>query len=84
MRYNSWVLAIVFLCGFSAFSQEKFKKHIVLKGESITKIAQQYHIKTSAIFELNPDAKNGIKYKSVLLIPITDSKAQQKKTDVVT
>jgi len=63
MKYNSWVLAIVFLCGFSAFSQERFTKHVVSKGENITKIAQQYNVKASAIFELNPDAKNGIKYK---------------------
>ena len=84
MRYNIWGLGIIFLCGFSAFSQEKITKHIVSKGESITKIAQQYHVKTSAIFELNPDAKNGIKYKSVLLIPVTDSKAQKTNTDIVT
>jgi cell wall-associated NlpC family hydrolase len=84
MRYNRWVLAIVFLCAFSVFSQEKFIKHMVSKGESITKIAQQYHIKTSAIFELNPDAKNGIKYKSVLLIPITNPKDQKENTEIVT
>lgn len=84
MKYNSWVLAIVFLCGFSAFSQERFTKHVVSKGENITKIAQQYNVKASAIFELNPDAKNGIKYKSVLLIPITNSKAQKTNTDFIT
>jgi cell wall-associated NlpC family hydrolase len=84
MRYNSWILAIVFLCGFSAFSQEKYTKHIVSKGETISKIAEQYHIKTSAIYELNPDAKKGINYKSVLLIPNTDSKEQKNSADVVT
>jgi cell wall-associated NlpC family hydrolase len=84
MRCNSWFLAIVFLSSFSVFSQEKYTKHIVSKGETITKIAQQYNTKSSAIFELNPDAKNGIKYKSVLLIPIADSKAQKTNTDIVT
>ncbi|SDW85363.1 peptidoglycan endopeptidase [Flavobacterium degerlachei] len=84
MRYNSWILAIVFLCGFSAFSQEKYTKHIVSKGETISKIAEQYHIKTSAIYELNPDAKKGINYKSVLLIPNTGSKEQKNSADVVT
>lgn len=84
MRFNSWVLALVFLCGFSSFSQEKFTKHVVSQGETITKIAQQYNIKSSAIFELNPDAKNGIKYKSVLLIPITDLKSKKTNIDIVT
>jgi cell wall-associated NlpC family hydrolase len=84
MRYNSWILAIVFLCGFSAFSQEKYMKHIVSKGETITKIAEQYHIKISAIYELNPDAKKGINYKSVLLIPNTDLKAQKNSANIVT
>jgi hypothetical protein len=56
------------LIGFSAFSQEKYTKHTVAKGETIIKIAQQYHIKTSAIYELNPEARK-IKFKSTLLIP---------------
>lgn len=84
MRYNNWILAIVFLCGFSAFSQEKFTKHVVSKGETISEIAQQYHVKTSAIFELNPGVKKGIKYKSVLLIPIAESKAKRTNADLAT
>jgi LysM repeat protein len=83
MKYKYWVLAIGFLCWFSAFSQEKYTKHTILKGETITKIAGQYNIKTAAIYELNPTAKKGIKYKSVLLIPITDSKAQKLQSDII-
>ncbi len=84
MRYNSWVLVIGFLFSFSAFSQDKFTKHIVSKGETISKIAQQYHVKASSIFELNPESKNGIKYKSVLLIPINATKSKETNTDLVT
>lgn len=84
MRCNSWVLVIVFLFGFNAFSQDKVTKHIVSKGETISKIAQKYHVKASSIFELNPDAKSGIKYKSVLLIPITEAKSKETNTDLVT
>jgi cell wall-associated NlpC family hydrolase len=69
MKHNNWILGLVFLIGFSAFSQEKYTKHTVAKGETIIKIAQQYHIKTSAIYELNPEARKGIKFKSTLLIP---------------
>jgi cell wall-associated NlpC family hydrolase len=84
MRYNNWILAIVFLGSFSAFSQEKYTKHIVSKGENISKIAEKYHVKPSAIYELNPDAKKGINYKSVLLIPNADSKPQKTSADIVT
>lgn len=71
MKYNNWILGLVFLIGFSAFSQEKYAKHKVAKGETVIEIAQQYHIKTSAIYDLNPEARKGIKFKETLLIPIT-------------
>jgi cell wall-associated NlpC family hydrolase len=66
---------MVFLTGSSAFSQEKYTEHTVSKGETITKIAQQYNIKPSKIYELNPDARKGIKFKSILLIPATTKKS---------
>lgn len=71
---------MVFLISFSAFSQEKYTKHTVAKGETISRIAQQYHIKTSAIYDLNPVARKGIKFKSTLLIPST-AKDIAKTTD---
>ncbi|WPR71564.1 LysM peptidoglycan-binding domain-containing protein [Flavobacterium sp. NG2] len=70
MRSYSWILITVLLFGFTAFSQQKTTEHIVSKGETISKIAKQYNLKASDIYELNPEAKNGIKFKSVLLIPI--------------
>lgn len=78
-RY-SWILVFVFFSGFSVFSQEKYTKHTVLKGETISKIAEQYNIKSSAIYELNPDARKGIKFKSVLLLPVK----AEKKTKLAT
>ena len=69
MKYNNWIFGVLFLVGFTAFSQEKYIKHTVAKGETISKIAQQYQIKANAIYDLNPDARNGIKFKSTLLIP---------------
>jgi LysM repeat protein len=53
----------------TVFSQEKYTKHIVSKGETISRIAQKYNLKSSEIYILNPDARNGIKYKTVLLLP---------------
>ncbi|MGA9638755.1 LysM peptidoglycan-binding domain-containing protein [Flavobacterium sp.] len=69
MRSCSLILVMGLLFGFTAFSQQKTTEHIVAKGETISKIAKQYNIKASDIYELNPKAKNGIKFKSVLLIP---------------
>lgn len=53
----------------TVFSQEKYTQHTVAKGETISGIAKKYNVKSSEIYELNPDARNGIKYKTVLLIP---------------
>jgi LysM repeat protein len=76
MRCYKCIFLIVFFSSMSLFSQEKYKKHTVLNGETISEIAQKYNVKPSAIYELNPDAVNGIKLKSVLLIP---TKAKNKK-----
>jgi len=63
----------------SVFSQEKVIKHKVLKGETISEIADQYNIKASEIYALNPKAKKGIKFHTVLLIP-SKSKTQKGST----
>ncbi len=74
MKYYQWLFLIVFFNSMFVFSQEKYKQHTVSKGETISEIAQKYNVKPSAIYELNPDAVNGIKLKSVLLIPIKAKK----------
>ena len=84
MRYYNWILAVVFFTGLSAFSQENYTKHTVSKGETITKIAQLYKVKASAIYELNPDAKKGIKFQTVLLIPTPVSKSKLATTTIAT
>lgn len=75
MKYFSCVVLFLFLNSLSVFSQEKFTRHTVSKGETISEIAQQYNIKPAAIYELNPDARNGIKFKTVLLIPTKTKKS---------
>lgn len=79
MKYFKLILVMVFLCGVSAFSQEKYTKHTITRGETISNIAQKYKVKPSAIYELNPDCRGVLKLKSVLLIP---SKNSQKETTV--
>jgi cell wall-associated NlpC family hydrolase len=68
----------------SLFSQEKLKKHTVNKGETISEIAKKYNVKPSAIYELNPDAVNGIKLKTVLLIPTNSQKSKASSTTTIT
>ena len=74
MKYFSCLFLIVFFSSMSLFSQEKYRQHTVSKGETISEIAQKYNVKPSAIYELNPDAVNGIKLKTVLLIPTKTKK----------
>ncbi len=69
MKYIRFLFLIFLFSSMSVFSQEKFKQHTVSKGETISEIAKKYNVKPSAIYELNPDAVNGIQLKSVLLIP---------------
>ncbi|MEL1241759.1 peptidoglycan endopeptidase [Flavobacterium flavipallidum] len=85
MRRKFWIVLLVLFVKFNGFSQEKFIQHVVTKGETISKIAEQYNVKSTAIYELNPDAKKGIKFKEVLLIPVasTSSKSTKKNSNLV-
>ena len=69
MKYFNCVFLFIFFNSLVVFSQEKFTRHTVSKGETISEIAQQYNVKPAAIYQLNPDARNGIKFKTVLFIP---------------
>lgn len=74
MKVYYGLILFVFFSSLNVFSQEKYTQHAVAKGETISGIAKQYNIKTNEIYELNPDARNGIKFKSLLLIPIKAKK----------
>ena len=79
MRFKFWIVLLVLFSTFNVFSQEKFIQHIVAKGENISKIAEHYKINATAIYELNPDAKKGIKFKDVLLIPVSTTSQKNQK-----
>lgn len=83
MKCFSWLFLFVFFNGISVFSQEKYTHHTVTKGETISKIAQHYKVKAEAIYELNPDAVNGIKFKSILLIPSATKKTIASSPEVI-
>jgi LysM repeat protein len=60
----------------TVFSQEKTTTHKVKKGETIVQIAQKYNVTPYDIYQLNPDAINGLNPDSVLIIPKTKSKVK--------
>ena len=75
------IVALVFLNSIALFSQEKNTKHTIVKGETISSIAEKYDVKQSEILKLNPSAKNLLKLNAVLLIPTAPSlKANTKPT----
>ncbi|MFE3868754.1 LysM peptidoglycan-binding domain-containing protein [Flavobacterium sp. LS2P90] len=64
------------------FSQEKTKKHTIVKGETVSSIAEKYEVNPSEIYKLNPKAKNLLKLNSVLLIPTSAEKNTNAKTKI--
>ncbi|WP_035693573.1 LysM peptidoglycan-binding domain-containing protein [Flavobacterium sasangense] len=61
-----FLFSLIFLFGLPAQSQIK---HVVTKGETVTQIAKKYEVTPFDIYRLNPDAKNGVKENTTLLIP---------------
>ena len=74
------VLAVMFVCSFNALQAQNFSSHQVKKGETIEEISKRYYLTPLDIYEYNPDAKQGLKPNTVLIIPI--SKAVKPKVTV--
>lgn len=66
---NFRLVMLFFLFSVGVFSQEKYIKHTISKGENITSIAKKYGVKPKAIIEANPESPKILKLNSVLLIP---------------
>ncbi len=81
MKYYFALLSLVFFVTCSAFSQEKVVKYTVSSGETINQIAVKFKITPYDIYQLNPDARNGVKPNTVLLIPTNVGKAVAVKTE---
>jgi cell wall-associated NlpC family hydrolase len=63
------ITALFFLNSIAIFSQERVIKHTIVKGETVSSIADKYEVKQSEIIKLNPSAKKLLKLNSVLVIP---------------
>jgi cell wall-associated NlpC family hydrolase len=68
---NFKLVVIILFLSLSVFSQEKYIKHTISKGDNITTIAKKYGVKPKAIIDANPNAPKILKLNSVLLIPNT-------------
>lgn len=75
MKYFVIFIFSLALLSTPSYAQD-YKKHKVAKGETIASIAKAYKITPYDIYRLNPDAKNGLKENTTLLIP-SASKAPQ-------
>ena len=76
------IVTLFLLNSIVLFSQENTTKHTIVKGETISSIAEKYDVKQSAIFKLNPKAKNLLKLNSILLIPVAATKKTNTKSKV--
>jgi LysM repeat protein len=83
MKYYSTLLSLVFFVTCSAFSQEKVVKYTVTGGETVNQIAVKFKITPYDIYALNPDARNGVKPNTVLLIPAIGNKTAIKREAAV-
>nr|WP_294786873.1 LysM peptidoglycan-binding domain-containing protein [uncultured Flavobacterium sp.] len=84
MKYYLTLLSFVLFISSSAFSQEKVVKYKVSSGETINQIAQKFKVTPYDIYQLNPDARNGITPNSVLLIPTKTGEAKKEVSETKT
>jgi LysM repeat protein len=65
-------LSFLFVFSFGALAQQQYKSHSVQKGETVFSIAKAYGISVEEIYGLNPNAKEGVKINSILIVPDKD------------
>jgi LysM repeat protein len=73
MKYFRVFVFVLTLCSVSVFSQDKNIKHSIVKGETISSIAEKYNVSATSIYKLNPKAKKTLQLNQVILIPNSDA-----------
>ena len=71
---NKFFLILALVFGLNTTNAQNFSTHQVKAGETIEDIAKRYFITPTDIYNLNPDAKNGLKANTILIIPISKAK----------
>lgn len=78
------LIVVLFFLSVGAFSQEKYIKHKISKGENLTVIAKKYGVKAKDISEANPNAPKILKLNSILLIPDKNQTSESEVPETVT
>ena len=69
MKNIIYILGLVLLFNCATIKAQDYKTHRVKQGETIISIAKEYNVTPFDIYKLNPDAKEGIRANTVLIIP---------------
>ena len=69
MKKIIYILGLILLFNCATVKAQDYKTHRVKQGETIFSIAKEYNVTPFDVYRLNPDAKEGIKVNSVLIIP---------------
>ncbi|MBF4494327.1 C40 family peptidase [Flavobacterium sp. MR2016-29] len=77
------LIIVLFFFSAGVFSQEKFIKHKISKGENLTIIAKKYGLKPKDITAANPNAPAILKLNSILLIPNNEKTVAPKPAETV-
>jgi peptidoglycan endopeptidase LytE len=77
------LIIVLFFFSVGVFSQEKYIKHKISKGENLTVIAKKYGVKAKDISKANPNAPKILKLNSILLIPNNNQISESKLPETV-
>ncbi len=65
------IILMMFLMNLIAFSQEKYKNHVIAEEETLDKIAEESKVTPYDILKINPNFKKIFKVNGILKIPMT-------------
>lgn len=63
------LLVSFFSFGCGAAIQQQYASHTVAKGDTAYSVSKEYGISADELYRLNPEAKNGLKENTVLILP---------------
>jgi LysM repeat protein len=78
MKKNILVLLALLFISFT-YAQQEFKTHAVKEGETLEQIARKYRVTPFNLIKYNPEAKDGVKPNTILVIPV----AAGERSDMV-
>ena len=78
-KFILFILVIIGSVSVAPIFGQEYRTHEVKAGETIYSISKQYGVTEQAIYALNPDAKNGLRSNTVLIIPSEGTATSQEK-----